>query len=100
MSDRLARYVVTHPRARAAFDATTRLIIRSQPYLPGLGWFLAVFYGCFVALFALGGWWPGVAMFAGCGSVSWWCVRGIRAAARDLERLAGELERPTGGEPS
>jgi len=68
-------------------DSIARWIVRSQPYLPGLGWFVATFYGLFAALCLLVGWWPGVAMFAGGGAVSWWCVWLMRRGARELEQL-------------
>ena len=77
-------------------EDVSRWIIRSQPYLPGLGWFSAVFYGSFTALFALGGWWPGVALFAAAGAVSRWCVRRIQAGARELERIVAEHVRAVG----
>lgn len=101
MLDWLAYYVATHRRARAAFDAAVNVVINSQPYLPGLGWFVAVFYGCLAVLCALGSWWPGVAVSCAFGGASWWLVRRIRAGARDLELLVAEqeTERLAGGRP-
>jgi hypothetical protein len=77
-------------------DSIARWIVRSQPYLPGLGWFVATFYGLFAALCLLGGWWPGVALFAAGGAASWWCVRRMQGCARELERIVGEQARGGG----
>jgi hypothetical protein len=77
-------------------EDVARWIIRSQPYLPGLLWFFAVLYGCFAALFALGAWWPGVAVCVTAGAVSWWCVRRIQAGARELARIVAEHDRAAG----
>ena len=68
-------------------DGVARWIVRSQPYLPGLGWFTATFYGLFAVLCLLVGWWPGVAMFAAAGAVSWLGVQLMRRGARELEQL-------------
>ncbi len=93
----LANYIAAHPRAEAALNTVVRWVIASQPYLPGLGWFLAVFYGLWALLCALGAWWPGAAACTGGGVLSVLCVRLMQYGARELERLTAEHERTAGG---
>lgn len=93
ITDLLVRYVLAHPRAEKALAAAVCAAIRSQPYLPGLGWFLGVFYGAFTLLCALSQWWAGAAVFAAGGALSGLCLRRVQGAARNLERRVAEQRR-------